>query len=109
MSTAAEQAKETARIVQTHFKASDYWEFEKSLGHGSYGLAVLLRRKGALSMLGRRRRVAVKVALPRGVQAMRIELRNLKVRLGVVFFPSLPFLGGIFKLGVCAFFFVFFY
>jgi hypothetical protein len=70
-------------IVKNNFETSRYWEYEKTLGNGSYGVAVLLREResvGANSgMPNHRRRMAVKLALPLGVRELAAELKWLKV------------------------------
>lgn len=49
-------------ILKNCFARSRYWEYEKTLGHGAFGIAVLLRDRDPLR-LRRRRRVVMKRSL----------------------------------------------
>ncbi|KAJ3565478.1 hypothetical protein NPX13_g7489 [Xylaria arbuscula] len=80
------QAETLGQTIQRHFETSTYWEFEKSLGNGGYGLAILLRQKAGFGSDGRR--IALKVALPREAQSLRDEINWLKVRIAVLYLTS---------------------
>ncbi|KAI8634188.1 kinase-like protein [Xylariaceae sp. FL1651] len=70
-----------AKLIKGYFETSDYWEYEKTLGNGSYGLAILLKQKGDLGERGLRigqQRMAVKIALESAAQELRAEIRWLK-------------------------------
>ncbi|KAI1821835.1 kinase-like protein [Xylaria intraflava] len=66
--------------AKKYFEAAEYWEFEKCLGRGSFGMAVLLREKKRF--VQRSRRMAVKVALARGREQLENEIKWLKVLRG---------------------------
>ncbi|KAI2643165.1 kinase-like protein [Xylaria nigripes] len=70
----------TAETAKKFFGQAKYWEFEKCLGRGSYGLAVLLREKDRL--VRRSKRMAVKVALTKGRTALENEIKWLKILRG---------------------------
>ncbi|KAI1755969.1 kinase-like domain-containing protein [Xylaria castorea] len=72
----SQQAFLLAQEIQGYFETSGYWEYEKLLGSGSYGLAVLLRQKGEHG--SHRHRMAVKVALASSAQQLRSEISWLK-------------------------------
>ncbi|KAI3321889.1 kinase-like protein [Xylariaceae sp. AK1471] len=78
---ASRQLEAYAKYIQHHFETARYWEYEKKLGSGSYGMAVLLKQKGTFGGLLARQRMAVKFALPLGVRELQEELKWLK-RLG---------------------------
>ncbi|KAI1314232.1 hypothetical protein F5Y03DRAFT_402459 [Xylaria venustula] len=69
------QAEKLAQEIQTHFETSSYWEYEKLLGYGGFGLAILLRQKGEGP---HRHRMALKVALPPAAEDLRTEIEWLK-------------------------------
>ncbi|KAJ2981290.1 hypothetical protein NUW58_g6724 [Xylaria curta] len=63
-----------AQQVEGSFEDSAYWEYEKSLGNGSYGLAVLLKQHARHGG----QRMAIKIALGTGVGELRAEIGWLK-------------------------------
>ncbi|KAI0440783.1 kinase-like domain-containing protein [Xylaria telfairii] len=65
-----------AEIVRGYFETSDYWEYEKLLGSGSFGLAILLRQKAEHG--SQRHRMAVKVSLASSAEELRSEIEWLK-------------------------------
>ncbi|KAI8952273.1 kinase-like protein [Xylaria longipes] len=68
-----------AREIQERFETSKYWEYEKFLGNGSYGVTVLLRETNLFVV--RQKRIALKLArrgAAAGIQQLRTELRYLK-------------------------------
>ncbi|KAI0454007.1 hypothetical protein F5B21DRAFT_525261 [Xylaria acuta] len=65
-----------AHEIQGYFETSSYWEYERLLGSGSFGLAVLLRQKGEYGH--HRHRMAVKVALDSSAEQLRSEIMWLK-------------------------------
>lgn len=76
------QAQTLGQTIQRYFETSPYWEFEKSLGNGGYGLAILLRQKAESGSAGHR--IALKVALPKEAESLRDEISWLKVRITVL-------------------------
>ncbi|KAI1437508.1 kinase-like protein [Xylaria sp. CBS 124048] len=75
---AAEVMKANAESI---FGAAEYWEFEKCLGNGTYGMAVLMREKR--KYVRRSRRMAVKVALHRDADLdLQCEVAWLKLLRG---------------------------
>ncbi|KAI1733832.1 kinase-like domain-containing protein [Xylaria scruposa] len=72
----SQQVSLLARQIQGYFETSSDWEYEKLLGNGSFGLAVLLRRKGGDGP--HRHRMAVKVALNSAAEELRSEISWLK-------------------------------
>ncbi|KAI0490564.1 kinase-like protein [Xylaria cf. heliscus] len=72
------QLEHFAREIQNRFESSHYWEYEKFLGNGSYGVTVLLRETNRLVV--RQKRIALKLAQRRsqGVPQLRNELKWLK-------------------------------
>lgn len=68
--------------VKNAFTArSKYWEYEKFLGNGAFGVTVLLREKAYL--VARQKRIALKLARKGGVpwaaDQLRREIGRLKV------------------------------
>jgi hypothetical protein len=82
-----------AKQVRDHFACSRYWEYEKKLGSGAFGVAVLLKEKGTLGPLLPRRRMALKLAQQLGERELLNEIRWLKVSLTkfAPFFVATPF------------------
>ncbi|KAI0515060.1 kinase-like domain-containing protein [Xylaria bambusicola] len=62
--------------IKGYFATSKYWEFEKPLGHGGYGVAILLRQKAEFGP--HTQRIALKVALHREADELRNEIKWLK-------------------------------
>ncbi|KAJ2983044.1 hypothetical protein NUW58_g6318 [Xylaria curta] len=54
------------RDLRECFLESELWEFEKALGHGTYGIAVLLRDRDPLRIRRHKRRVVLKRPLETG-------------------------------------------
>ncbi|KAI0532331.1 kinase-like domain-containing protein [Xylaria digitata] len=73
---AQQQARILGQQIQGYFETSSYWEYEKSLGHGGYGLATLLVQKAEVGQ--DRQRIALKVALPSSAEELRSEIMWLK-------------------------------
>ncbi|KAI1425844.1 kinase-like protein [Xylaria sp. FL1777] len=67
---------ELANRIKNNFETSKYWEFEETLGAGSFGIAVLLKeRKHAVEHV---KRIAVKLAQSPGVKQLQNEIEWLK-------------------------------
>ncbi|KAI1317010.1 kinase-like protein [Xylariaceae sp. FL0255] len=64
-----------AEYVQKNFQ-SRYWEYEKLLGRGGFGIAVLMKQHDRLGPPGQR--VAVKLARARGAAELKKEIDILK-------------------------------
>ncbi|KAI1423340.1 kinase-like domain-containing protein [Xylaria sp. FL1777] len=62
---------EIAQKIETYFATDKFWEYERTLGHGSFGLVVLLSQKGRGSAGFR---MVVKVALQYGKNELREEI-----------------------------------
>ncbi|KAI1422057.1 hypothetical protein F5Y12DRAFT_800187 [Xylaria sp. FL1777] len=73
---AQRQAQILGQTLQGFFETSSYWEYEKTLGHGGYGLAILLRQKAEFGP--HRHRIALKVAFPNVANELRNEIKWLK-------------------------------
>ncbi|GAW12380.1 hypothetical protein ANO14919_017460 [Xylariales sp. No.14919] len=69
-------AIDLARSVEQNYAQSKYWEFERFLGAGSYGVAVLVRERKDTSKP--RTRMAVKLAQAAGVRELQKEIMWLK-------------------------------
>ncbi|KAK5636279.1 hypothetical protein RRF57_011991 [Xylaria bambusicola] len=76
-----QKARILSQTIQGYFATSSYWEYEKSLGHGGYGVAILLRQKAEFGP--HTQRIALKVALPKAVEELRSEIKWLKARLTI--------------------------
>lgn len=85
------------RIVKTvelqlkcDFTNNPGWEYEKTLGHGTYGLTILLKDKDPLGIRRRRpyRRIVLKRQLvpERGMSDFVAEITALEVRGNAIFF-----------------------
>ncbi|KAI0195574.1 kinase-like domain-containing protein [Xylaria flabelliformis] len=72
----SQQVSLLAQKIQDYLNTSSHWEYEKLLGNGAYGLAVLLRQKGENGP--RRHRMAVKFALESGAKELQSEISWLK-------------------------------
>ncbi|KAI0966408.1 kinase-like domain-containing protein [Xylaria arbuscula] len=70
------QAKKLAQEIEVLFETSSYWEYEKLLGYGGFGVAILLRQKGESE--ADKQRMALKVALPPAAEDLRTEIEWLK-------------------------------
>ncbi|KAI1304798.1 kinase-like domain-containing protein [Xylaria venustula] len=68
-------AYELAEEIPAYFTSSTFWQYERMLGHGSYGLAILVGQKGVGS---NGFRMVVKVALDSGGTQLRNEISWLK-------------------------------
>ncbi|KAI1746027.1 kinase-like protein [Xylaria scruposa] len=60
--------------VKGRFESASYWEYERFLGNGTYGMTVLLREKDQLAAADPKR-IALKLA-KRGNRAGTLQLRN---------------------------------
>ncbi|KAI1753564.1 kinase-like protein [Xylaria castorea] len=67
-----------ANEIKTRFESSNYWEYEKFLGNGAFGVTILLREMGRLVV--RRKRIAIKLARRNttGTQQLINEIKFLK-------------------------------
>ncbi|KAF2971817.1 hypothetical protein GQX73_g1711 [Xylaria multiplex] len=65
-----------AKSVEENYENAKYWEFEKLLGAGGYGVAILAREKEYIG--AHRKRIAIKLAQPAGVRALQKEIEWLK-------------------------------
>ncbi|TRX94052.1 hypothetical protein FHL15_005130 [Xylaria flabelliformis] len=72
----SQQVSLLARKIQDYLVTSSHWEYEKLLGNGAFGLAVLLRQKGENGP--HRHRMAVKFALGSAADELRSEISWLK-------------------------------
>jgi hypothetical protein len=67
--------------LETAFIRSKIWEFEKPLGHGSYGVTALLRDRNPLRLRSLRRVVLKRALVPgRGYEDLQNEIEGLDVR-----------------------------
>ncbi|RWA07344.1 hypothetical protein EKO27_g7760 [Xylaria grammica] len=73
---AQEEASAIAQKAQEYLETSSYWEYEKSLGNGSYGVAILVRQKGESAP--NKRRMALKIALKGLESDLETEINWLK-------------------------------
>ncbi|KAI0977066.1 kinase-like protein [Xylaria arbuscula] len=64
------------KTVQNDFQTSKYWEFEKVLGAGTFGLAVLLKEKD--SAVNSTKRMTLKIAQSIGTEQLQNEIYWLK-------------------------------
>ncbi|KAI8953354.1 hypothetical protein F4801DRAFT_588277 [Xylaria longipes] len=72
----SQQALLLANEIRGYFETSSYWEYERLLGNGTFGLAVLLRQKAEYGP--HRHRMAVKVALASSAAELQSEIMWLK-------------------------------
>ncbi|KAI0966918.1 kinase-like domain-containing protein [Xylaria arbuscula] len=90
-------AYELAAEIPDYFVSSPFWQYERMLGHGTYGLAILVGQKGRGSAGFR---MVIKVALDSGGTQLRNEISWLKqlngamhiVRMIASMDPQSPFL-----------------
>ncbi|KAI0459941.1 kinase-like protein [Xylaria acuta] len=66
------QLASLAQDIKERFQSSKYWEYEKFLGNGAYGLTLLLREMDRFVV--RQKRIAIKLA--RSGAAERAQLKN---------------------------------
>ncbi|KAI0487239.1 kinase-like domain-containing protein [Xylaria cf. heliscus] len=67
----AQQVPLLDSLIRGYFETSNYWEYERLLGNGSYGLAVLLKQKRDSA---REHRMAVKVAYSSSAEELQSEI-----------------------------------
>ncbi|KAI8623297.1 kinase-like domain-containing protein [Xylariaceae sp. FL1651] len=75
-----EQARVLATELRNYFARSKIWQYERALGNGAYGVAVLLRQPDHVK--GRGKRVVLKRALRNGAAELRHEILVLKMLRG---------------------------
>ncbi|KAI0536582.1 kinase-like domain-containing protein [Xylaria digitata] len=68
---------EFARSVEENYENAKYWEFEKLLGAGGFGVAILAREREYIGAY--RKRIAIKLAQPAGVRSLQKEIEWLKI------------------------------
>lgn len=71
--------------LQGYFSRSRTWECEKTLGHGAYGTAILVKERSGRD--GRQRRVVLKRALGDGIAELKAEIATLEVSGSLKFLP----------------------
>ncbi len=75
---------EFARSMENNFETSKYWEFERILGLGSFGVTILLKERE--HAVEHRKRIALKLAQVGGVKQLENEIKWLRVSLPKLFF-----------------------
>ncbi|KAH8156947.1 hypothetical protein CIB48_g11307 [Xylaria polymorpha] len=73
--------------LQGYFSRSRTWECEKTLGHGAYGTAILVKERSGRD--GRQRRVVLKRALGDGIAELKAEIATLEKLRGGAHFTTL--------------------
>ncbi|KAI0910688.1 kinase-like protein [Ustulina deusta] len=67
---------EFARSMENNFETSKYWEFERILGLGSFGVTVLLKERE--HAVEHRKRIALKLAQVGGIKQLENEIKWLR-------------------------------